>query len=58
MPSVETTREDCFATSFGRKLDNASPVGATKVNSIGFMLADKKAVPFKLEIAWVKVVGK
>ena len=23
----------------------------------GFMLSDKKAGPFKLEIAWVKVIG-
>ena len=48
---------DCYATSFGQKLSNACPVDASKVNAIGFMLSDKKAGPFKLEIAWVKVVG-
>jgi monofunctional biosynthetic peptidoglycan transglycosylase len=26
-----------------------------KVNSVGFLLADKKAGPFKLEVDWVKV---
>jgi len=49
--------KDCYATSFGRKVPNAGPVDARKVNSIGFMLADKKPGPFKLEIAWVKAVG-
>lgn len=49
--------KDCYATSFGNKVPNAGPVDAPKVNSIGFMLADKKAGPFKLEIAWVKVTS-
>jgi hypothetical protein len=31
-------------------------VDAGKVNSIGFLLADKKAGPFKLEVEWIKVV--
>jgi hypothetical protein len=26
-----------------------------KVNSVGFLLADKKAGPFKLEVDWIKV---
>jgi len=26
-----------------------------KVNALGFMLGDKKAEPFKLEIEWIKV---
>ena len=49
--------KDCYATSFGEKVPDAGPVDAAKVNSIGFMLSDKKAGPFKLEVAWVKVVG-
>jgi NADH dehydrogenase [ubiquinone] 1 alpha subcomplex assembly factor 1 len=49
--------KDCYATSSGQKVPNAGPVDAPKVNSIGFMLSDKKAGPFKLEIAWVKVIG-
>ena len=48
--------KDCYATSFGQKLADAGPIDAAKVNSIGFMLSDKKAGPFKLEVAWVKVV--
>ena len=53
---VKIPIKDCYATSFGQKVPNAGPVDASKVNSIGFMLSDKKAGPFKLEIAWVKVV--
>jgi hypothetical protein len=43
--------KECYATSFGQKLSNASPIDAPKINSIGFMLSDKKAGPFKPEIA-------
>ena len=48
--------KDCYATSFGRNVPDAGPVDAPKINSIGFMVSDKKAGPFKLEIAWVKVL--
>jgi monofunctional biosynthetic peptidoglycan transglycosylase len=54
---VEVPLKDCEATSFGRKVANAAPVDPSKVNSIGFMLADKKPGPFKLEIAKVEVTG-
>ena len=54
---VKIPLKDCYATSFGEKVPDAGPVDAPKVNSIGFMLSDKKAGPFKLEVAWVKVVG-
>jgi monofunctional biosynthetic peptidoglycan transglycosylase len=53
---VRVPLKDCYATSFGRKLPDAGPIDAAKVNSIGFMLSDKKAGPFKLEVAWIKVV--
>jgi len=53
---VKIPLKDCYATSFGQKVANAGPVDASKVNSLGFMLSDKKAGPFKVEVAWVKVV--
>ena len=28
----------------------------SKVNSVGFLLADKQAGPFKLEVDWIKVI--
>ena len=43
------------ATSFGRILKNAGSVDPQRVNSIGFLLADKKSGPFKLEVDWIKV---
>ena len=43
-----------YATSFGRVVKNAGQVNPTSVNGIGFMLGDKKAGPFKMEIEWIK----
>ena len=44
------------ATSFGRPVRDAAPVDPREVSSIGFLLADKKAGPFKLEVEWVKAL--
>ena len=43
------------ATSFGRVVKDAGPVDPKEVNALGFMVSDKKAGPFKLEIEWIKV---
>lgn len=50
---VRVELSDFYFTSFGRKIDRA-PIKGSAVNSFGFTLADKKAGPFELEIAWVK----
>jgi len=42
------------ATSFGRVVANATPLNPSEINSVGFLLSDKKAGPFKLEVEWVK----
>lgn len=44
------------ATSFGRVLKDAAAVEPTEINAVGFMLADKKAGEFKLEVEWIKVL--
>lgn len=44
------------ATSFGRVVKDAGPVDPNEVNALGFMLSDKKAGPFKMEIESIKVV--
>ena len=44
------------ATSFGRVVTDAGPVAPTEITAVGFMLADKMAGPFRLEVEWVKVV--
>lgn len=43
------------ATSFGRVVKNAGAVSPAEINALGFMLGDKKAGPFKMEIEWIKV---
>ena len=43
------------ATSFGRVVKDAGPVAPKEINALGFMLSDKKAGPFKMEIEWIKV---
>ena len=43
------------ATSFGRVVKDAGAVKPEQINGLGFMLSDKKAGPFKMEIEWIKV---
>ncbi|MEO1858227.1 MAG: CIA30 family protein [Rubritalea sp.] len=42
-----------YATSFGRKIPSIK-LNTKKVTSVGFMLYDKKAGEFKLEVDWIK----
>lgn len=43
------------ATSFGRMVKNAGAVKPAEINALGFMLGDKKAGLFKLEVEGIKV---
>jgi monofunctional biosynthetic peptidoglycan transglycosylase len=43
------------ATSFGRPVRDAGPVDPKEVNALGFMVSDKIAGPFKLEVEWIMV---
>jgi NADH dehydrogenase [ubiquinone] 1 alpha subcomplex assembly factor 1 len=43
------------ATSFGRLVKDAGAVKPEEINAVGFMLGDKKAGPFKMEVEWIKV---
>ncbi len=43
------------ATSFGRVVQDAGTVKPEEINALGFMLGDKKAGPFKMEIELIKV---
>jgi NADH dehydrogenase [ubiquinone] 1 alpha subcomplex assembly factor 1 len=54
---VELPLEKFEATSFGQVVKNAGPVDPASVNGIGFLLNDKKAGPFKMEVEWIKVVS-
>jgi len=42
-------------TSFGNRVQGMGPVEPDQINSLGFMLSDKKPGPFKLEVEWVKI---
>ena len=46
--------EKFVATYRGRVFPNQK-LDPSKVNSVGFLLGDKKAGPFKLEVDWIKV---
>ena len=52
---VKVPLEKFEATSFGRVVKDAGPVDPKEVNALGFMVSDKKAGPFKLEIESIKV---
>ena len=50
--------KDFRATSFGEEVSDAAPLDPKNVESLGFLLADKKAGPFRLEVAWIKGTGR
>jgi len=52
---VKVSLDKFEATSFGRVVKDAGAVKPEEVNAIGFMLSDKKAGPFKMEVEWIKV---
>ncbi len=52
---VKVTLDKFEATSFGWVVKDAGPVKPEEVNSLGFMLSDKKAGPFKMEVESIKV---
>ena len=43
------------AASFGQVVKEAGAVKPDEVNALGFLLGDKKAGPFQLEVEWIKV---
>jgi NADH dehydrogenase [ubiquinone] 1 alpha subcomplex assembly factor 1 len=50
-PAVKTLTRP----NFHLPVRDAGPVDPAEVNALGFLLSDKKAGPFKLEVEWVKV---
>jgi monofunctional biosynthetic peptidoglycan transglycosylase len=53
---VKLPLDKFVATSFGRVVKDAGPVDPGEANGLGFLLGDKKAGPFKLEVEWIKVL--
>ena len=52
---VKVPLDEFEATSFGRVVREAGAVKPEEVSSVGFLLGDKKAGPFRMEIEWIKV---
>lgn len=52
---VKLPLDKFVATSFGRPVKDAGPVAPQEINGLGFLLGDKKAGPFKMEVEWIKV---
>jgi hypothetical protein len=46
--------KDFVPTFRGRVLTAEPPLDPAKVSSVGFLISDKQAGPFRLEIAWIK----
>lgn len=53
---VKLPLDTFVATSFGRVVKDAGAVKPDEVDAVGFLLGDKKAGPFELEIECVQVV--
>jgi NADH dehydrogenase [ubiquinone] 1 alpha subcomplex assembly factor 1 len=54
---VSVPLADFIPTAFGRRVQGMGPVEPDQINALGFMLSDKKAGPFKLEVGWVKALA-
>lgn len=50
---VRLPLKDFVPTFRGRTLIGEPPLSAAKVSSVGFLISDQQAGPFRLEIAWI-----
>jgi hypothetical protein len=47
-----------FVPSFrGRVLTDLPPLNGARIASVGVLIADKQAGPFRLELGWIKAIG-
>lgn len=53
---VKLPLDKFVATSFGRVVKDAGPVDPQEINGLGFLLGDKKAGTFKMEVESIKVM--
>lgn len=49
---------DLRATSFGVELSDAPPLDPRKIRSFGFLISDKQAGPFTLDVDWIKAASR
>lgn len=55
---IELPFSDFVATFRGRVLPDEPPIDASKIKAFGFLIADKQAGPFRLEIDWIQAIRK
>ena len=53
---VRVPVQDFIPTAFGRRVQGMGPVEPDQINGLGFMLSDKKAGPFQMQVEWVSVL--
>jgi hypothetical protein len=49
---------DFVPTFRGRTLTGEPPLNPAGIVSVGFLISEKQAGPFRLEIAWIQAVGR
>ncbi len=52
--TVEIPFSECVPVFRGRELRDVDPVAPAKIQQIGFLVSDKQAGPFRLEVDWIK----
>ena len=52
--TVEIPFSECVPVFRGRELSDVGPVVPARIQQIGFLVSDKQAGPFRLEVDWIK----
>ena len=52
---VSVPLADFIPTAFGRRVQGMGPVEPDQINGLGFMLSDKQAGKFQMQVEWVKI---
>ncbi len=42
----------------GRRLGDATPLDSATIQQVGFLIADRRPGPFRLEVAWLETLEK
>ena len=56
--TIRVPFNECVPVFRGRVLDDVEPISPKKIQQIGFLISDKQAGVFKLEIDWIKAYKK
>lgn len=56
--TISVPFEECVPVFRGRILNDVEPIDPKRIQQIGFLISDKQAGAFKLEIDWIKAYKK